>query len=186
MAGSRNKYGINDAADCHRTFNGELYPAWMSYPSDDRISEYRKAGIRCRRLGAELFVHHDDREKAAEIDAKNDTRPNAGVKRRRVPPSDSDAVLGVARTERDMGQAKARGTREQRIAQAQERDAAMRAERERLDIEAKAREAQRVAAMTPEKRKQYQERKHRGYMARASMVGLLYAMAAARDRERNA
>jgi len=72
MAGKRNRYGCNDAFECYRTFNGEKYPAWMSFPSSDRIRAYRAAGIRCRRLGDELFVHFADRDRAAAIDAEQD------------------------------------------------------------------------------------------------------------------
>lgn len=74
MAGPRNRYGVNDAFDCYRTFNGEKYPAWMSFPSSDRVMAYRTAGVRCRRLGDELFVHWADRQLAAEIDAKQEQR----------------------------------------------------------------------------------------------------------------
>lgn len=68
MAGKRNRYGINDAADCYRTFNGEHYLAWMSFPSVDLIRIYRSNGIKCRRIGVELFVRSIDQTKAREID----------------------------------------------------------------------------------------------------------------------
>lgn len=72
MSGPRNRHGVNDAIDCYRTFNGEKYPAWMSFPSSDRILAYRTVGVRCRRLGDELFVHIDDRYLAAAVDAEQD------------------------------------------------------------------------------------------------------------------
>lgn len=81
MAGPRNRHGLNDAADCYRTFGGEKYPAWMSYPSADRVRAYRAAGVRCRRQGAELFVHWDDQDAAAEVDAQQE-RANPGGKPR--------------------------------------------------------------------------------------------------------
>lgn len=68
MAGQRNKYGVNDAANCYRTFGCERYPAWMSFPSADRIAAYRSNGVRCRRVGEELFVHKDDQKLAAHVD----------------------------------------------------------------------------------------------------------------------
>lgn len=79
MAGTRNRYGVNDAIDCYRTFNGEKYPAWMSFPSSDRVKAYRAVGIRCRRQGEELFVHIDDRWLAEAVDAEQDA-PTPEVK----------------------------------------------------------------------------------------------------------
>jgi len=75
MSGTKNKYGCNDAIDCYRTFNGVKYPAWMSFPSSDRVKAYRKAGVRCRRLGEELFVHWADRQLAAEVDVTAEKQP---------------------------------------------------------------------------------------------------------------
>ena len=74
MAGTRNRFGCNDAFDCYRTFNGEKYPAWMSFPSSDRVEAYRRAGVRCRRQGDELFVHFRDLKLAAEVDATQEQR----------------------------------------------------------------------------------------------------------------
>lgn len=74
MAGPRNRYGCNDAADCYRTIKGARYVAWMSVPSMDRIAAYRQAGIRCRRFGDELFVHEADVSAAADVDAACEKR----------------------------------------------------------------------------------------------------------------
>lgn len=68
MSGPRNKYGVNDATNCYRTFNGQRFDHWMSCPSQEQIRSYRQAGIRCRRQGAELYVHTTDHNKAAQID----------------------------------------------------------------------------------------------------------------------
>lgn len=66
-----NRYGVKDASDCRRTINGLLYLAHMSCPSAERIALYRKAGIRCRRQGDELYVAFLDQDQANDIDANN-------------------------------------------------------------------------------------------------------------------
>lgn len=53
-----------------------------------------------------------------------------------------------------MGQAKNRGTREQRVQRALERNGRERQERERQEIEAAKRRREQLAAMTPEQRAQ--------------------------------
>lgn len=68
MAGLRNRYGVNDATDCYRTFCGERHLAWMSFPSAERIAAYRANGVRCKRIGEELFVHEDDLKLASHVD----------------------------------------------------------------------------------------------------------------------
>jgi hypothetical protein len=75
--------------------------------------------------------------------------------------------------EAGMGQAKIRGTFEQRSAQAQQRAAEEHAKRERKEAEVKDAERQRVAAMPPEERKRYSERKHRSYLKTAMLMGTL-------------
>jgi hypothetical protein len=72
---TRNRYGFKDSIDTYRTFNGQLYLAWLEFPSADRIDDYRRDGIRCRRLRTTLFVHEDDTDKAATIDEAKDPRP---------------------------------------------------------------------------------------------------------------
>ena len=81
-----------------------------------------------------------------------------------------------------MGQAKARGTLEQRIAQAQLREAEMRAARERREAEAKARKAEAIAKLPPEEQKRYREREHNRHMRAANLVGLMLALS---ERGRN-
>lgn len=75
MGGKRNRYGVNDASDCYRTIDGRLYVAWTSFPSPERIAAYRKAGLRCRRFGEELFIYENDQKSAEEIDAELDPKP---------------------------------------------------------------------------------------------------------------
>ena len=72
-----------------------------------------------------------------------------------------------------MGQAKLRGTFDQRAAQAEQRAAEKRAERERKEAEAKEAERQRVAALPPEERKRISERKHRSHLMTAVVMGTL-------------
>ena len=77
-----------------------------------------------------------------------------------------------------MGQAKLRGTFEQRAAQAQQRAAEERAERERKEAEAKEVERQRIAALPPEQRERVvrEARSHRTNVA--TWVALGAALAA--------
>jgi hypothetical protein len=67
---------VNDAANCIRTINGELFIAWASFPSEDRIAAYRIAGAKCRRFGVELFVREKDRAIAAHVDWLADKEAN--------------------------------------------------------------------------------------------------------------
>ena len=72
-----------------------------------------------------------------------------------------------------MGQAKLRGTHEQRAAQAVQRAAEERAECERKEAEAKEAERQRIAALPPQERKRISERKHRSHLMTAMLMGTL-------------
>lgn len=69
VSNRRNAHGVKDQIDCYRTIAGERYISWMSYPSDACITEYREAGIRCRRFGVELYVHEADTRYAKAVDA---------------------------------------------------------------------------------------------------------------------
>jgi hypothetical protein len=84
-------------------------------------------------------------------------------------------LLDGTREELDMGQAKLRGTKEQRVAAAVERDSAARAARQRA-------EAERLAAMTPAARKAESARKHRARMLTAMLLGVAYALPEPRRR----
>lgn len=67
--GPRNRQGVKDASDCWRTIKGRRYLAYMSFPSAEKINAMRRAGIRVRKFGDELFVLEDDKERAAEFEA---------------------------------------------------------------------------------------------------------------------
>jgi hypothetical protein len=64
-----NQNGVKDSANMWRTFDGEHYGHWAIYPSGERISAYRAAGIKCRRIKDELFVRQADEAKAVALDA---------------------------------------------------------------------------------------------------------------------
>lgn len=68
---SLNRSGVKDASDMWRTINGEHYIQWMSFPTDERVKGYRAAGVKCRRIGAELFVRQADKDKARAYDAEH-------------------------------------------------------------------------------------------------------------------
>ena len=75
-----------------------------------------------------------------------------------------------------MGQAKARGTQEQRIAGAKMRDAEMREARAKRDAEAQAKKAEAIAQMPPEEQARLRQRIRNRNIATANLVGLLLAM----------
>jgi len=67
MSGPRNRFGVNDSADCHRTIGGVVYGSWGSCVPPTLIKAYRAAGVRCRRFGEELFIHPDDKKAALAV-----------------------------------------------------------------------------------------------------------------------
>jgi hypothetical protein len=69
LTNRRNQNGVKASCDLYRHFNGELFVAWLIYPTAERIAAYRAAGVRCRRLKQDLFIHDDDRNLARDIDA---------------------------------------------------------------------------------------------------------------------
>lgn len=56
----RNDAGVKNSADLYRTFNGDHYPQYAIDASNEYVARLRAAGVRCRRLGQELFVHNGD------------------------------------------------------------------------------------------------------------------------------
>lgn len=66
----RNANGVKNSADLYRTFNGEHYIAWISFPSQERIDAYRCAGVKCRLRGEELFVRKADILDASAVDQR--------------------------------------------------------------------------------------------------------------------
>ena len=77
-----------------------------------------------------------------------------------------------------MGQAKLRGTYEQRVAQAKQRAAEERAERERKEAEAQEAERQRIASLPPEQRERVYENKRRRQMKITTILALAEAFGA--------
>lgn len=72
MPGKRNRYGVIDQTDSVRTVNGVTFMSWMSFPSAARVAAYRRAGVRCRRFGDELYINPADRDLATAIDRANE------------------------------------------------------------------------------------------------------------------
>lgn len=66
----RNANGVKNSSDLYRTFYGQHFIAWVICPNADLVKHYRYAGIRCRRVKDELFIHHLDKDKAQEFDIK--------------------------------------------------------------------------------------------------------------------
>ncbi len=67
----RNSNGVKASCDRYRTFKGESFIAWLIYVTPERVATYRAAGIRCRRVDGELFVHEDDKKLALDTDRAN-------------------------------------------------------------------------------------------------------------------
>lgn len=65
-----NLHGVKDSADMWRTIKGHHYICWAICPEQGLIVAYRAAGVRCALRGEELFVHHEDKAKAAVVDVE--------------------------------------------------------------------------------------------------------------------
>ncbi|KAF6596662.1 hypothetical protein G9G39_06250 [Cronobacter sp. EKM101R] len=63
----RNQHGVKSSCDTWRTFNGQLYEHFTSCDAELVSEKLRSAGIRCRRVGCELYVHQNDIEKAVVL-----------------------------------------------------------------------------------------------------------------------
>lgn len=70
---SLNRHGVKDASECYRTFNGQRFEAFTSFPSLALIFKLRQNGVRCRRVGVELFVHILDLDQASKISSPFET-----------------------------------------------------------------------------------------------------------------
>lgn len=68
MAWSRNQHGMKNTVDRVRRFNGAEYIGWMAHADGKLLDEYRAAGIRCRRVGGDVFIHHMDEDDARALD----------------------------------------------------------------------------------------------------------------------
>lgn len=75
-----------------------------------------------------------------------------------------------------MGQAKQRGTKAERMAQAIARDDALQAKKDAERAAYEARERARIAAMPPDARKRYKERLHQQRMTTTTLLGLTYSL----------
>lgn len=64
----RNENGVKSSCDLFRTFNGAHFMSW-GFALPGVIEAYRAGGVRCRRIGFDIFIHHEDKDRAAEIDA---------------------------------------------------------------------------------------------------------------------
>jgi len=61
-------HGFKASSELYRTRGGEVYVGWLSHPSEDRIKTYRATGLKCFRLGVELFLREADRDAASALD----------------------------------------------------------------------------------------------------------------------
>jgi hypothetical protein len=64
-----NESGVKDLASMWRTVKGEHYDCW-GYIGDFRpgeVDRLRAAGVRVRKFGEFLFVHHEDGVRAATV-----------------------------------------------------------------------------------------------------------------------
>lgn len=66
----RNQHGVKHMSDTWRTIGGQHYMHWSLVPDDDRVKLYRAAGVRCRRFGVDIFIHHEDQAAATAVDKK--------------------------------------------------------------------------------------------------------------------
>lgn len=67
----RNHAGVKDSANMYRTFGGAHYAHWAIEPPERYVKRLRAAGIRCRRVGEEFFVHLDDAIRARAVPGEN-------------------------------------------------------------------------------------------------------------------
>jgi len=61
-----NQHGVKSSCDQWRTVNGRHFSHWTSDGVEEAAVALRKAGVRCRRFGGELYVDQDDLAKAAK------------------------------------------------------------------------------------------------------------------------
>lgn len=78
MHNRRNHFGVKDSANMWRTIGGEIYPHYTTVFDDgERLAAYRAAGIRARRFGEEIFVHHADGRRAFQVDIDEQNKGRA-------------------------------------------------------------------------------------------------------------
>lgn len=71
---SKNVLGFKDCCNIYRTVSGLRWGQYSDYPEPNRVSAYRAAGLRCRKVTmgdgyAALVMHPDDWTRAGDIDA---------------------------------------------------------------------------------------------------------------------
>lgn len=75
QSNQRNERGYKDSPNCYRTFGGERF---VCITAGDAfrysVEKLRAAGIRVRRIGEELFVHHADAERACMVCNERETQ----------------------------------------------------------------------------------------------------------------
>lgn len=72
-----NHFGVKNSANMWRTIGGIVWPHYAIVEGDGHAAEYRAAGVRARRFGAEIFVHPDDQAKAELVDRERSRRYHA-------------------------------------------------------------------------------------------------------------
>lgn len=65
----RNLNGVKSSIDMYRTIGGERFVSWSAGDATKETAAlYRKRGIRARFIAGELFIHHEDTERAGDVD----------------------------------------------------------------------------------------------------------------------
>ena len=59
-----NATGVKDSAGMWRTVDGVAWPHWSTVQYEGQDRDLRRAGVRARRCGDEIFIHPDDDDKA--------------------------------------------------------------------------------------------------------------------------
>jgi len=63
-----NQNGVKDSCGMWRTVDGVKWPHWTTEYRPGLVAYYRRAGVRCKRFGVEIFVHPDDQAAARLVD----------------------------------------------------------------------------------------------------------------------
>jgi hypothetical protein len=63
----RNTRGLKDSVYRYRTFSDGRYIGWLTNPTNLAFDLYRQAGVRCRRVDGEMFIHLMDEDDARHV-----------------------------------------------------------------------------------------------------------------------